>query len=68
MLEKRLRVPGHPVYAYVGPDVVCVRGEDGRREAGGERETRKMRIAEMDRCLELESYRLRDITESRSEV
>lgn len=46
----------------LSPDVVCVRG--GGWAAG--RETGKMRIAEMDRCLEPGVLRLRDITESRS--
>lgn len=46
----------------LSPDVVCVRS-GGWAEG---RETGKMRIAEMDRCLEPGVLRLRDITESRS--
>lgn len=52
---------GHPVYTYVAPSgserVCIVEGTTGRDVR---RVEEKMRIAEMDRCLKLESY-VRDI-------
>lgn len=54
------RVLGHPVYAYVGPDIVCAwRGREGGR--GGKDEDRGNGPLPGARVL-----RLRDITESRS--
>lgn len=55
LLENPSRSPGFqdtPYMRTLSPDVVCVRG--GGWAVG--RETGKMRIAEMDRCLEPESY------------
>lgn len=57
-IRKPTKAPGSRTPRIrVSPDIVCVWKERGKEEKGeGEREARKMRIAEMDRCLELASY------------
>lgn len=64
-----LRVPGHPVYAYVGPDIVCVRREGRGREGKSKREGERDGEDE-DRgngpLPGARVLRLRDITEYRS--